>query len=69
MDYFATGKLDVSVAKEIIQGIAVACKIANCALIGGETAEMPGVYSGDDFDLAGKKLRERIEDLLEVKLN
>ena len=53
LDYFATGKLDVSVAKEIIQGIAVACKIANCALIGGETAEMPGVYSGDEFDLAG----------------
>ena len=53
LDYFSTGKLDVSVAKEIIEGIAVACKIANCALIGGETAEMPGVYGGNDFDLAG----------------
>jgi len=53
LDYFATGKLDVPIAKKIIIGIADACKSSNCALIGGETAEMPGVYRGDDFDLAG----------------
>jgi phosphoribosylformylglycinamidine cyclo-ligase len=53
LDYFASGKLDVPVTKKIIEGIAIACKIANCALIGGETAEMPGVYGGNEFDLAG----------------
>ena len=53
LDYFATGKLDVLIAKKIIIGIANACKSSNCALIGGETAEMPGVYRGGDFDLAG----------------
>ena len=53
LDYFATGKLDVEAAAEIVGGIASGCKRANCALIGGETAEMPGMYAAGDFDLAG----------------
>ena len=53
LDYIAVGKLDLNKTKKNSQGIFDGCKISDCKLIGGETAEMPGIYSKDKFDLAG----------------
>ena len=71
LDYIAVGKLDLSKTKKILKGIFKGCKIAGCKLIGGETAEMPGVYSKDKFDLAGFSVgivsKKKILDKKKVK--
>jgi len=72
MDYLATGKLDPAIAEKVVEGIADACKHNNCALIGGETAEMPGFYPNGEYDLAGFVVgvveRERIVTGKDVQL-
>ncbi len=62
LDYFATGKLDEDVLQAVLQGFATACRENGCALLGGETAEMPGVYAPGEFDLAGTIVGQVRED-------
>lgn len=72
LDYFSIGKLDLHIATEVVKGIAEGCRQSKCSLVGGETAEMPGLYQGDDYDLAGFVVgivnRDAIIDGSEIKV-
>lgn len=71
LDYLSIGSLDLDIATDVVKGIAEGCKLAGCSLVGGETAEMPGLYQGDDYDLAGFVTgivdRDLIVDGMDVK--
>ena len=73
LDYIAVGKLNLKKIKKVLNGIIKGCKISNCKLVGGETAEMPGVYSNENFDLAGFSVglvsKKKILDKKNVKTN
>ena len=73
LDYIATGKLDINKTKQILKGILKGCKLSDCDLIGGETAEMPGIYKKNDFDLAGFSVgivsKKKILSKKNVKIN
>lgn len=72
LDYFSIGKLDLEIATDVIKGIAEGCEISNCSLVGGETAEMPGLYQPGDYDLAGFVVgiaeRKKIIDGSEIRV-
>ena len=68
LDYIAVGKLDLNKTKKYYKGIFKGCKISGCKLIGGETAEMPGIYSKDKFDLAGFSVGIVSKKILDKKM-
>ncbi|GMM37332.1 bifunctional aminoimidazole ribotide synthase/glycinamide ribotide synthase [Saccharomycopsis crataegensis] len=69
LDYFATGKLDISIAHDFVSGVAEGCKISNCALVGGETSEMPGMYEGNHYDTNGTAVGAVLKDQMLPKID